>query len=70
MDIFPSREVDTGLVNSNQLVKAINKKHVSYLASEQQVLEKIKEELDKNQILFFLGAGETDKLAKKLLAEK
>lgn len=67
MDIFPSREIDTGLVTSRQLVDAINKPTISHIGGVISILEKIKPEIQKGDIVFFMGAGDTDKLAKQLV---
>lgn len=69
MDIYPSREIDTGLVNSRQLVEAINLEKVTFEPSEEDILNILKTEASINQVLFFLGAGSTHELAKKLLAK-
>ncbi len=66
MDIYPSREKDTGLVNSKQLVKAINKKSVTYIPDREEVLKKVQAE-GRTDIIFFLGAGSTHELAKRLI---
>ncbi len=67
LDIYPSREVDTGLVTSKQLVDSINKPAISYLGSVTTALEKIKPEIQKGDVVFFMSAGDTDKLAKELV---
>lgn len=67
MDIYPSREIDTKIVNSKQLVQAINQKNVTYLPSEKDVINKIKSQGTENEVLFFLGAGDTHNLAKKTI---
>ncbi len=68
LDIYPSRETDTGLVTSKQLVEAIKKPSVLYLGGVKGALEKIKPEIRKGDIVFFMSAGDTDKLAKDLVA--
>lgn len=68
LDIFPSREVDTRLVTSKQLVEAIDQENVLYVP-ESEILEKIKTEAGDNKILMFIGAGDNHKLAKELLNE-
>ncbi len=67
IDIYPSREVDTGLVSSKELTAAINKKSVAYIGPINQSLEKLKPEIQITDIVFFMGAGDTDKLAKELV---
>lgn len=65
IDIYPSREVDTGQVRSYQLAESINLPHISYKNPEE-----LREYLDKNiqrgDIVFFMGAGDIDSLARKL----
>ncbi|MCL4366016.1 UDP-N-acetylmuramate--L-alanine ligase [Patescibacteria group bacterium] len=67
LDIYPSREVDTGQITSKQLVEAINKPSISYLGSVAEALEKIKPEIKPGDIILFMSAGDTDKLAKELV---
>lgn len=70
MDIYPSREVDTGKVNSRQLIEAINKDNVQFIGGEVPVAEQIKDKLGKDDVVFFMGAGLTEKIAKELLADE
>jgi len=67
MDIYQSREKDLGLVTSKQLVKAVDKKSVYYIGSADQTLENLKPEIQNGDILFFMSAGDTDKLARELV---
>ncbi|MDP3758093.1 MAG: Mur ligase family protein, partial [Candidatus Daviesbacteria bacterium] len=67
LDIYPSREIDTGLVTSKQLVEAVGKESVTYIGSTSETLEKLKPEIQKEDIVFFMSAGDTDKLAKELV---
>ena len=80
IDIYPSREVDTELVSSHQLVKAIQKEiepkfrnsekvvpAIVYIGSKNQTLNKLKPEIRKGDIVFFMSAGDTDELAKELV---
>ncbi len=68
MDIYQSREHNLGEVSSEQLTQAVDKDFVSYIGSADQVLEKLKPEIKNGDILFFMSAGDTDKLAKELVA--
>lgn len=68
MDIYQSREVNRGEVTSQQLVEAVGKDTVNYIGSTNQVLEKLKPEIKSGDILFFMSAGDTDKLAKELVS--
>lgn len=65
MDIYPSREVDTGLVSSEELVMTIDKSNVDYVKKED--LEKIlKSEVRPEDVIFFMGAGDIDRIAREL----
>lgn len=66
LDIYPSREVDTGLVNSKELVEAINKPNVIYTSQDQLTSQLVNQLTDQN-IVIFMGAGDIDKVARKLL---
>lgn len=68
LDIYPSREVDTGIVTSKQLVEAINEKNIVFIP-EDKIIEKIESNPEENEILFFLGAGNTHNLAKELIKD-
>ena len=65
LDIYPSREIDTGLVNSEELVKAIDKENV-YFAKELKK-EEFEQYAKPGDILFFMGAGDIDKFARSLV---
>lgn len=67
MDIYPSRELDTGEVSSKQLVDAVAKDTVTYIGSKDQTLERLKQAIKKGDIVFFMSAGDTDYLAKQLV---
>lgn len=69
MDIYQSREKDTGLVSSKQLVNATAKENVTYIGATSEVLKKLKPQIKKGDIVFFMSAGDTDKLAKQLVKE-
>jgi len=65
-DIYPSREQDTGLVTSQQIVEAIHSNSLVY-HSKDQLLPMLKQHVRSGDILFFMGAGEIDKIAKALV---
>ncbi len=80
MDIYPSREIDTGLVTSRQLVQAVQNQvepklrnggkmvpDIMYTGSNEQTLNNLKPEIKTGDIIFFMSAGDTDKLAKELV---
>lgn len=67
IDIYQSREKDLGEVSSKQLAEAVNKDSVQYIGKSSEVLEKLNPEIKEGDILFFMSAGDTDKLAKELV---
>jgi UDP-N-acetylmuramate-alanine ligase len=69
-DIYPSREVDTGLVTSKQLVDEINEsKKVEYSDSWEEYKKGVKKFIGSDDVVIFLGAGDTHKWAKELIDE-
>lgn len=66
-DIYPSREIDTDLVTSQQLVEAAHSDSLVY-HSKDQLLPSLKHHIQNNDIVFFMGAGDIDKLARGLLS--
>ncbi len=70
LDIYPSREVDTGLVNSKQLVDAIKKPNVSYLGPREDVEKFLKLAIRKDDVVLFIGAGDIDKIARNLISKE
>lgn len=69
MDIYPSREIDTGLTSSKELVEATLNPSVSYIGGTVETLGKLKPEIQEGDIVFFMSAGDTDKLAKELVGK-
>lgn len=67
LDIFPSREVDTGLVNSKQLVEAIDSENVEYVENWAKLSSQLVHWLTGSLILIFQGAGSVDKLAREFV---
>lgn len=65
-DIYPSREVDTGLVTSKQLVEAVGNDTLVY-HSKDQLLPSLKQHIQQGDIIFFMGAGDIDKMARELI---
>lgn len=66
LDIYPSREVDTGLVSSLELSDAVDKSNVDFLPAG-KLKEVIDLETHQGDILFFMGAGDIDQMARKLV---
>ena len=67
LDIYKSREVDEGLVTSKQLVDAIGKDNTIYCPKE-KINELLENQIQENDIVFFMSAGDTDRLAKELIS--
>ena len=65
LDIYPSREVDTGLVNSRELVDAIDRNNVGY-ATFEELKAILKTEIRPEDIIFFMGAGDINRIAREL----
>ncbi len=65
-DIYQSREKDLGLVSSKQLADAVNKENVSYVSKTD--LDDYLEKLEENDVVFFMGAGDIDKIARSFVS--
>ena len=68
MDIYPSREVDTGSVSSKELVDAVDNNKVDYISDVEELKEILNKEIRPGDIIFFMGAGDIDKIARELLS--
>ncbi|OGE30695.1 UDP-N-acetylmuramate--L-alanine ligase [Candidatus Daviesbacteria bacterium RIFCSPHIGHO2_02_FULL_36_13] len=66
MDIYQSREKDLGEVSSKQLAETINLPSVLHIPSGTE-LQVLKPEIKNGDIVFFMSAGDTDKIAKQLV---
>lgn len=60
LDIYPSREVDTGIVSSQQLVQAIGKENVEYAKNLNKIIGELIKKLTNNDLVIFMGAGDID----------
>lgn len=67
IDIYPSREKDTGLIHAKDLVKAIKKSNIKYNDSLEEILQAMKENVSENVVVVFMGAGDIDQKARQLL---
>ncbi len=65
-DIYPSREVNTGLISSKDLVDTIHDDTLVY-HSKAELKNVLTKQIQKGDILFFMGAGDIDKIAKELV---
>lgn len=66
IDIYPSREKDTGLVNSSQLAGSIKRDNVRY-ESPEELKQTLYRDIREGDIVFFMGAGDIDSLARRLV---
>lgn len=69
LDIYPSREKDTGIISSKELVEAINKESVAY-STFSELEEEMVRNVDSEDILFFMGAGDIDKFAREIVKKQ
>lgn len=69
MDIYAGRERDTGKINSKMLVEAIQKSGVSHLSDPEEIKQLLSVAVKPNEIIFFIGAGDIDKVARDLVKE-
>ncbi|MBI2593442.1 UDP-N-acetylmuramate--L-alanine ligase [Candidatus Daviesbacteria bacterium] len=60
LDIYPSREIDTGLVDSKQLVQAIGKENVQYSRNLSKTFQELTNQLTNRHLVIFMGAGDID----------
>lgn len=68
LDIYPSREKDTGIVSSKELVDAVGKENVEYVSSWEELKQGMEKSLGENDVVFFMGAGDTHKWATELVS--
>lgn len=67
IDIYPSREVDTGLVSSKQLTEATNKNTVRFVDNISDLLTVLAKATKQKDVLFFIGAGDIDNTARQFV---
>lgn len=60
LDIYPSREKDTGLIKTQELVEAINDPKVNYSPGVEEILAEITPSLSEKDVVIFMGAGDID----------
>lgn len=65
-DIYASRETDTGLINSRQLVEGIGKQNISY-QSKDGLITNLQNQVKPNDVIFFIGAGDIDQIANQFI---
>lgn len=67
IDIYPSREKDTGLIHSRDLVMAINQPNVEYTEKLEDMFKAMRNMLSEKDVVIFMGAGDIDQRVKELL---
>lgn len=66
-NIYPSREIDTGLIHSKDLVQKMDPEKTLYLGTLPEVVEYLKNNLHPNDLCFTIGAGNVNEVADSLL---
>ena len=69
MDIYAAREIDTGLVSSNELGDAIRKhgKDCINVHSHDEACEYLRKNAKPGDVILTVGAGDVVKIAEKFL---
>lgn len=67
LDIYPSREIDKGLISSQKLVQSVDRQNVEYVKNPQALFAKLDQDITPESIFFFIGAGDSDKWAREYL---
>lgn len=67
VDIYPSREKDTGIVTSKQLVEAIARNNIKYISEIYDLTQVLAKIVKVNDVVFFMGAGDIDKIAREFV---
>lgn len=72
LDIYNSARETKGNVHSKYLVKAINENHSDalYLPTKEDAMEYLKSNLERNDVLITMGAGDVWKIGEELLKNK
>lgn len=67
-DIYAAREIDTGIVSSQILCEAINEifGNCEYISSFEEIMQYLKENVQENDIILIIGAGNITKLSHML----
>ena len=60
LDIYPSREKDTGLIKTQDLIDAVKDPKVKYTSGVRDILEELRPSLTENDVVIFMGAGSID----------
>ncbi len=67
-DIYPAREIDTGIVSSKKLSEAINQisNNCNYIGDKNDIVNYLKQNLSEKDIVLFIGAGDIYKLGDEI----
>lgn len=70
-DIYPSREKDTGIIHSKDLLGKLqnNVKELYYLGSNEEIIQFIQQNAQKDDLILTMGAGNINEVAKSLVSE-
>lgn len=68
LDIYPSREKDTGIIKTKDLIKAIRGDNIKYTPGIKEVWGEIKPSLSEKDVVIFMGAGDIDSKVRQLLS--
>ncbi len=69
LDIYPSREVDTGLVSSQELVQAVGDQKIKYESDINKLKEQLKSNINSDDLVIFMGAGSVDQWAREFVKQ-
>lgn len=67
VDIFASRENDPGDISSKMLVDLINMGTIEYQATVKEALHQIQQNLNNNDVVILMGAGDIDRIGREFL---
>lgn len=70
LDIYPSREKDTGLIKTKDLVNVIRRDNTTYAKDIKDVINEMKPTLSGKDIVIFMGAGDIDSKIRVLLQKE
>lgn len=70
-DIYAAREVDTGEINSNMLVERLQENNVNamYIKSFDDIVDYLNKNVQKNDLILTMGAGDIYRVGEKYLDE-
>lgn len=63
--IYPSREKDTKIISTRDLIREIKKRNIKYSKGVKETWSEIKPNLTKDDVVVFMGAGDIDQKIRK-----